>query len=318
MNVTINPAAGMQLPDYRVELVSPPQPFYHTAIKVTGSFGHILLTKIDLRHCTIWVADYMVNELVTLRGFVNELLFQVYFPVPSAFTGSDNESSSSGITAPPSLIYLSATDNHTVQFPVAHSRMLFIHYTRAYFNGNGSAISENIIDIFTPSDKSIAPALPANAAALAVIHQIINASPANRIVHLYLEAKVKELLVLLYQLVNPEPRISPLLPKDIETLQEVKNIIMSDLSRTYNSFELSRLTGTNAYTLKTNFKNWFGIPLHLFLHNCRMEKATGLLLNTQLSVKEIAFAVGYKNVSNFSESFKKYYGYPPTKVREAD
>ena len=316
MNVTISPVDGMQLPDYRVELLSPPQPFYHTAIKVTGSFGHILLTKIDLRHCTIWVAEYQVSEPITLRGFVNELLFQVYFPVPASFIETNNELSASGTNAVQPLIYLSATDNHTVQFPVAHSRMLFIHYTRAYFNGNGSAVSENIMDIFTPSVKSIAPSLPANAAVLSVIHQIINASPANRIVHLYLEAKVKELLVLLYQLVNPEPRISPLSAKDIETLQEVKNIIMSDLSRNYNSFELSRLTATNAYTLKTNFKNWFGIPLHLFLHNCRMEKATEYLLNSQLSIKEIAFTVGYKNVSNFSESFKKYYGYPPSKLRD--
>jgi AraC-like DNA-binding protein len=316
MNVTIQPASGMQLLDYRVELVTPPQPFYHTAIQVTGSFGRILLTKIDLRHCTIWIADYHVIEPITLHGFINEVLYQVYFPIPASFGIQDKPIEEKKQAASQPHVYLSVTDNLTVQLPMDHSRMLLIHYTRQYFNSNGSAINETLMDIFIANAGNPVPPLLANAATVSVIKQIIYASPANRIVHLYLEAKVKKLLVLFYQLANPEPAVISLSEKEIKTLEQVKSIIMADLSVTYNSYELSRLTGINAYTLKTNFKTWFGIPLHHFLHNCRMEKATELLLQSQLSVKEIAFAVGYKNVSNFSESFKNYYGYSPSKTRE--
>lgn len=290
MNITINPLGGIRLLDYRVELISPPQPFYHTAIQLTGAFGSIVLTKIDLRNCTIWIADYNVTESITLNGFVNEMLYQVYFPIPPAFDFSESVLQNGEL--PP--VYLTVTDSHSIQLPVDNLRMLFIHYTRQYFNGNGSGIHENLLDIFRPAPIEKISPLQLNAATVSVMRQIMFASPANRIVHLYLEAKVKELLVLLYQLTNPETPANTLSEKEIEILQKVRNIIMSDLSRSYNSYELSDLTGTNAYTLKTNFKTWFGIPLHHFLHNCRMEKATELLMQPHLSVKQIAFQVGYK------------------------
>lgn len=313
MNLTIHPAAAKLL-DYRVELITSPQPFYHTATQLTGSFGRIVLTKIDLRNCTIWTAEYTITEEITLHGFVNELLFQIYFPVPvqMEFTAGQEI-----LEEPKEYIHLSATNTHTVSLSPLHSRMLFIHYTKAYFNGNGTGRHENLMEMFTPHP---APpnSLKVNDAIQSVTRQIINASPANRIIHLYLEAKAKELLSLLYQVANPETDIASISEKEIAALQLVKKIIMEDLSKSYNAYELSRMAGTNAYTLKINFRHWFGIPLHHFLHNCRMEKATQLLLTTALSVKEIAFTVGYKNVSNFSESFKNYYGYPPSKLRELD
>lgn len=315
MNIKFHTGSS-QSPDYNIEFVAQPQAFYHTAIQVSGAFGRILLTKIDLRNATIWMADYAITEPVTLHGFADKLVYQFYFPVPPAFfitTEKVEENKPSAATQ----LHLVATDTHTVNLPAEYSKMLFIHYTRQYFNGNGSGINENIIDIFSPV-KEQPFAYTINAATANVIKQIINASPANRVMHLYLEAKIKELLTLIYDLANPESPAAALTAKEIETLQQVKAIIMTHLSRTYTPFELSKLVASNAYTLKTNFKTWFGIPLHYFLHNCRMEKATELLLSTTLSIKEIAFSVGYKNVSNFSESFKNYYGYPPSKLREPD
>lgn len=317
MNVTIHSTNAEHLLNYRIELLTPLQPFYHTAIQFTGAFGRILVTKIDLRHCTVWIINYRVDEPVTLRGLVDNIIYQVYFPFDDSLETSANlaaeKDSGSG-----SLLYLSVTDIHIMQLSEDRTGMLLVHYDRTYFNDNALGLKDDLIDIFSaPAKGSGHPTVPllANAATISVIKQIMFASPANRIVHLYLEAKVKELLTLLYQLANPAVT-SALSEKEIETLQRVKEVIMSDLSRSYNSYELSSLAGTNAYTLKTNFKNWFGIPLHHFLHNCRMEKATELLLHSKLSVKEISFRLGYKNVSNFSEAFKNYYGYPPTKLRE--
>lgn len=310
MNLKILTPAGLQLCHYQVELLAPPQPFFHTAVQLSGTFGRISFTKIDLRGCTVWIADYQISEALTLQGFASELVFQLCYPVPPG-TGTITADEAPA----PQKIFLSLTNFHSISFPAASSQMLFIHYHAAYFNTTGTANNGSLRSIFPASGETAPLTLPLNAAALTVLTQIMNASPANRIVHLYLEAKVKELLTLLYQLANPGSAPS-LSEKEIATLKQVRETILADLSRYYTIFELAKLTGTNAYTLKSNFKTWFGIPLHLFLHNCRMEKATQLLLTTTLSVKEISFAVGYKNVSNFSETFKNYFGYPPSKLRE--
>ncbi len=49
-----------------------------------------------------------------------------------------------------------------------------------------------------------------------------------------------------------------------------------------------------------------------FIRNIRMKQATYLLTNKKLSVSEVAFSLGYSNLSHFSNSFKSYYGVSPT------
>ncbi|HMT73937.1 MAG TPA: AraC family transcriptional regulator [Chitinophagaceae bacterium] len=298
---------GLQLCSYEVQLQAPQQSFFHTVIQVSGAFGSIHITRIDLQHCTIWMADYNVQEPVTLHGFASQPVCRLGYYIPAS-----NIPQESLPLISEQQVELSIIDNQVVSLPASYSKALFIHYHKDYF----VAANGNIKNLFTGNNINETKQLPLNAAVLTVLNQIINASPASRIVHLYLEAKAKELLTLLHEIENPPARISALGEKEIAILRRVREIILEDLSRQYTIYELSKLAGTNAYTLKKNFRSWFGIHIHLFQHNCRMEKASQLLLTTNMSVKEIAYHVGYKNLSNFSELFKKYYGYPPSKTRE--
>lgn len=50
-----------------------------------------------------------------------------------------------------------------------------------------------------------------------------------------------------------------------------------------------------------------------YLIQVRLEKAKEILEKRQLSIKEIAKAVGYDDAYHFSKLFKKYYGIPPSK-----
>lgn len=98
---------------------------------------------------------------------------------------------------------------------------------------------------------------------------------------------------------------------------KAKEIISADLSQPHTKFSLSKLVGGNAYSLSKKFKEWFGIALLQYIHISRMEKARDLLRHSDLAIKKITFVVGYKNVSNFSEAFKAYYGYSPSHLRES-
>ncbi len=58
-----------------------------------------------------------------------------------------------------------------------------------------------------------------------------------------------------------------------------------------------------------------GYPLHKYVVTRRIEKAQLLLSTTSLSATEIAFECGFKNLSQFSKTFKEYTGVSPTNFR---
>lgn len=316
MNIKIQSPAGYQLPKYEVTLITAPQPFQHSTFQFHGAFGRIHITKMDLQHCTVWLMNYELAEPVSISGLSDTKVYQVFLPVPPSPDDKDQFLAGKAKSDPHLHIFLSFRDQQQVQLPAAKSRMLCIHYTPEYFNQSGNGSYSEFHSFFTETADNAGNPFLLNEAALTILRQIVFASPANKLLHLYLQAKVAELLSILWQLVKPDPSLLALTDKDLDILLEVKKIIMSDLSVLHNSYTLSKQAGTNAYSLRRNFKTWFGIHLHQYLYICRMEKATELLIQTQLTVKKIGFAVGYKNVSNFSEAFKSYYGYPPSAFRD--
>ncbi len=64
------------------------------------------------------------------------------------------------------------------------------------------------------------------------------------------------------------------------------------------------------------FKKYSGISPKQYLNNIRISRATELLLNSELSITEIAQIVGYKDSLQFSTFFKKQTGMSPKKYRE--
>lgn len=63
------------------------------------------------------------------------------------------------------------------------------------------------------------------------------------------------------------------------------------------------------------FKRQLGMTPMRYLSNLKLETATSLLLNSDLSVKEISWKLGYSSPYHFSRSFKVYSGATPTEYR---
>lgn len=61
-----------------------------------------------------------------------------------------------------------------------------------------------------------------------------------------------------------------------------------------------------------------GLTYKEFLHKKRLEKATELLLETELSISEIIKEVGYENESYFRKIFKARYGKNPLQYRKSE
>ncbi|NVB76644.1 helix-turn-helix domain-containing protein, partial [Phocaeicola vulgatus] len=81
--------------------------------------------------------------------------------------------------------------------------------------------------------------------------------------------------------------------------------------------ELADRIGINRSYLAKSFKKLMGCSPQQFLVNLRMEKAVGMLKNTDLPVNQIAAQVGYENPLTFSKIFKQRYGISPKNYRES-
>ena len=80
------------------------------------------------------------------------------------------------------------------------------------------------------------------------------------------------------------------------------------------NFKISDFASKNGYKymdLAKNFKEYYGTTPSKFMISCRLEKAISLLKKDSLSIREISKILGYKNHTQFSTQFKKYYTKTP-------
>ncbi|WMT41430.1 helix-turn-helix transcriptional regulator [Paenibacillus sp. D2_2] len=69
-------------------------------------------------------------------------------------------------------------------------------------------------------------------------------------------------------------------------------------------------------TLRRIVHEHSGYPLNEFIHRLKIAEAKNLLLNTEMSVKELAEALGYQDMFYFSRVFKRVTGISPSGYRK--
>lgn len=98
-------------------------------------------------------------------------------------------------------------------------------------------------------------------------------------------------------------------------IAEVKQYISEHL---HEPLQLSEVAGklylSTAYFSRL-FKEKTGLTFSDYLANCRIEKARHLLATTDLSISEVASAIGYQEANSFSRVFKARTGQSPTLYR---
>ncbi len=76
--------------------------------------------------------------------------------------------------------------------------------------------------------------------------------------------------------------------------------------------QVSSTVNTSRFYFCKQFRRATGLSFTEFVSRTRIEKAKHLLLNPDLRISEIAFAVGFQSLSNFNRMFKRIVGQAPT------
>jgi transcriptional regulator GlxA family with amidase domain len=78
---------------------------------------------------------------------------------------------------------------------------------------------------------------------------------------------------------------------------------------------LARVSHVSEAHFARVFKEAFGVPPHRYLLTRRIERATALLRDTELSITEIAFQTGWSSLGTFTRTFRDITGKSPGELR---
>ena len=105
-------------------------------------------------------------------------------------------------------------------------------------------------------------------------------------------------------------------PADVAGIAEVVSYLDECFCENIRQPVLTQVAKMSATKLKDLFKRITGSTITGYILEKRMQKAMRLLASADLSIAEVASAVGYETATGFAASFKKRTGLPPAVYRK--
>jgi AraC-like DNA-binding protein/ligand-binding sensor protein len=99
-------------------------------------------------------------------------------------------------------------------------------------------------------------------------------------------------------------------------LRKAERYILENYTRKLSLQEVADKSGLSAPYFSTVFKEEMGENLSSYLNRLRVDRASALLADTDLSLSDIAGSCGFEDQSWFSKIYKNYTGMSPGKYRE--
>ncbi|MFV2052342.1 GlxA family transcriptional regulator [Aliiroseovarius sp. YM-037] len=100
--------------------------------------------------------------------------------------------------------------------------------------------------------------------------------------------------------------------------QRLIDIVMAmqeNIETPYSIDDLAEMTGYSRRQIERQFQIHMNSTPYAFYKNLRLDRARSLMVETNLSVSEIAAATGFVSPSHFSQLFKQRFGSSPAKLR---
>ncbi len=110
------------------------------------------------------------------------------------------------------------------------------------------------------------------------------------------------------------PRIR-LRPQERERLEQLRAAAEAQSPRPISMEEAVALSGLNKNKVHAGFVRLYGMSLHDYCQDLRMQRARRLLVETSLPVLVVAERSGFSEPTNFTAAFRKHFALPPSDLR---
>ena len=115
---------------------------------------------------------------------------------------------------------------------------------------------------------------------------------------------------------SPQNGLTEYPQEQVALVREIHSQLLRNMKRRVTIEELSKQNLINPTTLKAVFKAVYGTSLAAHIKKHRMEQAAKMLRETDMSISEIALAVGYDSQSKFASAFKNAFQVLPREYRK--
>lgn len=106
------------------------------------------------------------------------------------------------------------------------------------------------------------------------------------------------------------------MPRNVVMIEKVSSYITEHIEKRITIDDISRNFGISSTKLRKDFKQFKGISLGSYMIRKRIETSFRYLGDPDISIGEIAEMLGYNNVYDFSNQFKKLTGHSPSRYRK--
>lgn len=149
-----------------------------------------------------------------------------------------------------------------------------------------------------------------------IIHQILNCPFQGASRKMFIEGSCMELLGICIAKLGGDFKKSkkkeiPLSKSDIDSIYYARDLLIKDIANPPTIMNLARQSGINEFKLKQGFRKIFLTSVYQYYQKNRMERAKLLLYEGKLNVSNVAWEVGYTNVSHFISTYKRTFGINP-------
>jgi two-component system response regulator YesN len=101
-----------------------------------------------------------------------------------------------------------------------------------------------------------------------------------------------------------------------DIVHQIKQYIMENSSKDISLEMIADRVNLSPYYISKLFKEQLGLNYIDFLTECRVERAKALMCDSEMSLKEITFEIGYNDPNYFSRVFRRVHGISPTEYRK--
>jgi AraC-like DNA-binding protein len=146
--------------------------------------------------------------------------------------------------------------------------------------------------------------------------QMLEAQSFNRLI-LFLQVLQKLALTEDFNLLAGLSFSNSLSSKESERINVVYNYLKGHHLQKITLDDISNEMNMSSDTFCRFFKKTFNTSFFTFLNEYKVSISSKMLIDTDLSVSEIGYNVGYNNLTFFHRQFKKHLGMSPSKYRKA-
>lgn len=132
-------------------------------------------------------------------------------------------------------------------------------------------------------------------------------------IKLYMEGKALELLSLslVERDCHRKRHAHALCPRERDTIYAIRKELENRFASPPTLAKLSENYHMGVHKIQAGFKEMYGMSVFSFIKEFKLQKARMLFEEGDMNVSEVAWAIGYINLSHFSTAYKKRFGVLP-------